>query len=96
MPAMGGEHQFWQKLHEIIEAEPLVDKFLPMYGELAALGIEKGKLFAPDARMAGLLGDSGSVIGREVLGSRNRPSAYGQTRLLLLAGTVQANSVKRS
>src|SRR5262249_7964988 len=42
--------EFWQKLHDVIEAESLVDKFLPMYGELAALGIEKGKLFAPDAR----------------------------------------------
>jgi hypothetical protein len=47
--------QYWQKLHEIIDAEPLVEKFLPMYGELAALGIEKGRPFAPDARMRGLL-----------------------------------------
>src|SRR5262249_4146864 len=30
-------------------------KFLPMYGELAALGIEKGKRFAPDARMKDIL-----------------------------------------
>jgi hypothetical protein len=47
--------QYWQKLAEVIEAEPLVDKFLPMYGELAALGIEKGKPFAPDARMKAIL-----------------------------------------
>jgi hypothetical protein len=47
--------QYWQKLHEVIDAEPLVDKFLPMYGQLAALGIEKGKPFAPDARMRGIL-----------------------------------------
>ena len=24
--------QYWQKLYEVIDAEPLVDKFLPMYG----------------------------------------------------------------
>lgn len=47
--------QFWQKLHEVIDAEPLVEKFLPMYGQLAALGLEQGKPFAPDARMQGIL-----------------------------------------
>jgi hypothetical protein len=47
--------QYWQKLYEVIDAEPLVETFLPMYGELAALGIEKGKPFAPDERMTGLL-----------------------------------------
>jgi hypothetical protein len=47
--------QYWQRLRDVIDAEPLVDKFLPMYGQLAALGIEKGKPFAPDARMKGIL-----------------------------------------
>ena len=47
--------QFWQKLHEIIDAEPLVDKFLPMYGVLSAIGVEKGKPLAPDARMKAIL-----------------------------------------
>jgi hypothetical protein len=32
-----------------------VDRFLPMYGLLSALGIEKGKKFAPDGRMKGIL-----------------------------------------
>jgi hypothetical protein len=47
--------QYWQKLHGVIDAEPLVDKFFPMYGLLAALGIEKGKPFAPHARLKGIL-----------------------------------------
>src|SRR5262249_4969628 len=34
---------------------PVIEKFLPMYGELAAIGIEKGKRFAPDARMTAIL-----------------------------------------
>jgi hypothetical protein len=46
---------YWQKLHEVIDAEPVVDEFRPMYGLLAALGIEKGKPFAPDARMKAIL-----------------------------------------
>jgi hypothetical protein len=47
--------QFWQKLHEITNAEPIVEKYLPMYGVLSSLGIEKGKPFASDARMTGIL-----------------------------------------
>jgi len=56
--------QYWQKLHEVIDTEPLVDKFLPMYGQLAALGIEKGKPFAPDARMKGIL-EKAAKAGRD-------------------------------
>ena len=47
--------QFWQKLTAIVDAEPLVPSFLPMYGLLAELGIEKGKPFAPDGRMTEIL-----------------------------------------
>ncbi len=47
--------QFWAKLHDIVEAEPPVDKFLPMYGLLSALGIEQGKPYAPDTRMKAIL-----------------------------------------
>src|SRR5262249_24576136 len=47
--------QFWQVLHRIIEAEPALNEFQPMYGQLIALGIEKGKPFAPDTRMRDIL-----------------------------------------
>src|SRR5262245_3268952 len=56
--------QYWQKLAAVIEAEPIVEKFLPMYGLLAALGIEKGKPFAPDARMKGIL-EKAAKAGRD-------------------------------
>lgn len=46
---------YWEKLHAVIDAEPLSEKFLPMYGVLSALGIEKGKPFAPEARMRAVL-----------------------------------------
>jgi hypothetical protein len=46
---------FWNKLHGIINSEPLVSSFLPMYGLLSALGIEKGKPFPNDARIQGIL-----------------------------------------
>ncbi|MEU1204171.1 DUF1214 domain-containing protein [Nocardia sp. NPDC005825] len=47
--------EFWRILHRILDAEPLVAEFAPMYGLLADLGIERGKDFAPDARTATLL-----------------------------------------
>ena len=47
--------KYWQVLHEVIETEPAFDEFRPYYGELAALGIAKGKPFQPDARMKGIL-----------------------------------------
>jgi hypothetical protein len=55
---------YWRKLHEVIDAEPVVDEFRPMYGLLAALGIEKGKPFAPDARMKGIL-ETAAKAGRD-------------------------------
>ncbi|RFM27661.1 DUF1254 domain-containing protein [Deminuibacter soli] len=47
--------QYWQKLHELIDQEPPNTAYRAMYGELAELGIEKGKPFNPDARMKRIL-----------------------------------------
>lgn len=57
---------FWRVLHDAIEVEPIDDEFLPMYGLLAALGIEKGRPFAPDARMRGIL-ERAARAGRDQL-----------------------------
>src|SRR5262249_18491836 len=59
-----GNMQFWEKVNEVIQAEPPVEKFFPMYGQLAALGIEKGKAFNPDARMRRILARAAKA-GRE-------------------------------
>lgn len=47
--------QFWEMLHKTIDAEPAFSGYRNHYGELAALGIEKGKPFRPDARMKRIL-----------------------------------------
>jgi hypothetical protein len=47
--------QYWEKLHKVLQEEPALEEFRPMYGLLAALGIEQGKPFAPDARMKVIL-----------------------------------------
>jgi hypothetical protein len=47
--------KFWEVLAKILDEEPLVPNFLPMYGLLSELGVEKGKPFSPDARMKSIL-----------------------------------------
>ncbi len=47
--------EFWKQLHRVIDSEPVVEEFRPMYGLLAALGIERGQPFAPDQRTRTLL-----------------------------------------
>lgn len=47
--------RFWEVLHETLQKEPAYEGYRSQYGELAALGIAKGKPFAPDKHMATLL-----------------------------------------
>src|SRR5262249_8594034 len=42
--------EFWRKLHEVLDDEPVLSDFRAMYGVLSQLGLEKGKPFVPDAR----------------------------------------------
>lgn len=47
--------QFWQQLYNVINSEPPNQRFHFWYGELAALGLEKGRPFNPDVRMTAIL-----------------------------------------
>lgn len=53
--------QFWEKLHKALDAGPLYEGYHNEYGELAALGIEKGKPFEPNARMRNILEQAARV-----------------------------------
>jgi hypothetical protein len=53
--------EYWNRLHAAIDAEPVLDEFRPMYGLLAALGLEKGKPFAPDQRIRTILEQASRV-----------------------------------
>jgi hypothetical protein len=66
---------YWQKLHAVIDTEPVMDEFRPMYGLLAAIGIEKGRPFAPDARLKGIL-ETAARAGRDQM----LVSAFGSAR----------------
>ena len=52
---------FWEMLHKTVDSEPSYAGYHNYYGELAALGIEKGKPFAPDARMKRILAEAARV-----------------------------------
>jgi hypothetical protein len=47
--------KFWDVLHQIIDTEPAFAPYRIYYGELAALGIVKGRPFTPNDRMKGIL-----------------------------------------
>jgi hypothetical protein len=52
---------FWELLHRIVDEEPPYEPYRMNYGQLATLGIEKGKPFAPDGRMKAILEKAAQV-----------------------------------
>jgi hypothetical protein len=46
---------YWRELHDLIDSEPPYEGYRNAYGELAALGIVKDRLFDPDERMTAIL-----------------------------------------
>ena len=59
--------QYWEKVHKVIEEEPALEQYRAMYGVLAALGIEKGKPFTPDARMKKILEEAAKKGQKQML-----------------------------
>lgn len=55
------DYGFWEELNETIQAEPLEGLDVDLRGLLASIGIEKGKKFAPDARMQKILTEAAKV-----------------------------------
>ena len=54
-------YKFYEDINHIVQSEPN-DAFSPeILGQLAALGIEKGKTFNPDARMKKILNEAAAV-----------------------------------
>ena len=50
-----GDFGFYEMLSEIVQQEPATSLGAELAGSLAAIGIIKGKPFAPDARMKKIL-----------------------------------------
>jgi uncharacterized membrane protein YidH (DUF202 family) len=47
--------EYWERLHEVLEREPLLEELRPMYGQLAVLGIERNRPFVPTSRQRRIL-----------------------------------------
>ena len=72
------DYGFWEELNDVVQAEPSDGESPEILGQLAAIGIEKGKPFNPDARMKKILteaADVGAVTAR-TLASRPRGNAW--------------------
>jgi hypothetical protein len=57
---------FWEVLHQTVDSEPAYEGYRTNYGELAALGIEKGKPFGPDSRMKSILEEAAQVANAQM------------------------------
>ncbi|HEY4365708.1 MAG TPA: DUF1254 domain-containing protein [Steroidobacteraceae bacterium] len=67
--------QYWRELSEVINSEYPNSRFHIMYGELAALGIERGKPFKPDARMTSILEKAAKIANAQM-----RVASFGDRR----------------
>lgn len=57
---------YWRALHEVVDSEPHLDEFGVLYGELAALGIARGKPFEPDQRTTGILEQAARIANAQM------------------------------
>jgi hypothetical protein len=55
------DYQVWETLNQIVQSEPVESLDAVTLGFFAAVGIEKGKPFAPDARMKKILTEAAAV-----------------------------------
>lgn len=67
--------EYWKVLHGIVDREPAYEPYRNEYGRLASLGIEKGKPFAPDARMSEIL-----VRGAKLANAQMRVQSFADRR----------------
>lgn len=56
-----GDYSFWEMLNEVIQEEPAEGSDPTTLGLFASIGIQKGKPFAPDARMKAILEDAAKI-----------------------------------
>jgi hypothetical protein len=73
------DYNYWAELNAVIQYEP-VDAFNPeLVGQFAAIGIKKGKPFAPDARMKKILTEGvaiGNATARSITFRPRKESVY--------------------
>jgi hypothetical protein len=73
------DYRFYEELHAVIEREPIEMLEPQLRGVFASIGIQKGKPFAPDERMKGILTKAAEVANataRTMLWYERDPSAF--------------------
>ena len=80
---------FFELLNELVQEEPAGSTDAELLGQLAAIGIVKGKPFAPDARMRSHARRCGRRRQRDLQGAVLRSASIGGVRLLRRLGVVQ-------
>jgi len=73
------DFEFYEELHAVLEREPIEMLDPELRGLFASIGIQKGKPFAPDARMKKLLTEAvtvGNATARALLWYERDPSAF--------------------
>jgi len=70
---------FFEEVNEVIQEEPVDSVDPEILGVLASIGIEKGKPFAPDARLKAILTDAvavGNATARAIVFTTRDPEAF--------------------
>ena len=72
------DYGYWEEVNETIQAEPATGLSPEIRGMLAAIGIEKGKPFNPDARMKRILTEAAKVgsVTAQALTARPRDEIF--------------------
>ena len=73
---------FYELLNELVQEEPAGSTDTELMGQLAAIGIVKGKPFEPDERMRRILEDAAAVGSRDLAGAGLRSARIGRVRVL--------------
>jgi hypothetical protein len=72
-------YSFYEEINQVVQEEPSSAMDVETLGMLAAIGIEKGKAFEPDARMKKILTDAaavGNATARAIVFSQRDKEAY--------------------
>lgn len=73
------DYSFYEDVNTIVQEEPSAAQEPELLGQLMAIGIEKGKPFAPDARMTTILTDAvavGNATARAIEFRARKPDVY--------------------
>ena len=82
--------KFYEEINQIIQEEPASAINVETLGALAAIGIEKGRPFEPDARMQKILTDAAAVANATARASFSQVGPRKPTSTPTAPGTIRS------